>query len=258
MMCRYLKKIIFSLLGIAFILDSSVVGVTYAAEDDNEVIYPGGDIMDEKPQTAYEQYLEMLDDPDFSEEQCQEFYGRMFMDSMERASITMKILAVPYCKQENDYYCGPATAQQTVKFFTGSAESQDDIWTAVGVETSSMKGTEGSRLKNYVNNKQNKNTYGLVSPSSASNMSQDIYSDLNRGIPVILWVQLEKGGNWLYSTSGGHFMNASGINTGGSLIEVTDPYIGWVSGHNFVGGKYWVTSEEAYNATMKRGQGYYK
>jgi hypothetical protein len=89
-------------------------------------------------------------------------------------------------------------------------------------------------------------------------MSQDIYSDINRDVPVILWVKVQKGGNWLYSTSGGHFMNASGINTGGSLIEVTDPYIGWVEGHNFIAGKYWVTAEEAYSATTSRGMGYYK
>lgn len=258
-MCKFLKKLSFSLLGGAFILVSSVGSIAYATEADNEAVYPGGDIMDEKPQTAWEQYLEMLEDPAFSEEECQEFYDRMFTDSKERAKITFKILAVPYCKQETNYYCGPATAQQTVRFYTNSIEeSQDDIWKSVGVEYSGTKGTSGDLLKNYVNSKQSTNTYALEYPSSASDMSQDIYSDINRDVPVILWVKVQKGGNWLYSTSGGHFMNASGINTGGSLIEVTDPYIGWVEGHNFIAGKYWVTAEEAYSAITSRGMGYYK
>ena len=97
-MCKFLKKLSFSLLGGAFILVSSVGSIAYATEADNEAVYPGGDIMDEKPQTAWEQYLEMLEDPAFSEEECQEFYDRMFTDSKERAKITFKILAVPYCK----------------------------------------------------------------------------------------------------------------------------------------------------------------
>lgn len=237
---------------------SSVGSMAYATEADNEPVYPGGDLMDEKPQTAWEQYLEMLEDPDFSEEECQEFYDRFFTDSMGRARITFKILAVPYCKQETNYYCGPATAQQTVRFFTNSIEeSQDDIWKSVGVEYSGTKGTSGDLLKNYVNSKQSTHTYALTYPSSASGMSQDIYSDINSDVPVILWVKVQKGGNWLYSTSGGHFMNASGINTGGSLIEVTDPYIGWVDELNF-SGKYWITADEAYSATTSRGMGYYK
>lgn len=48
-MCKFLKKLSFSLLGGAFILVSSVGSIAYATEADNEAVYPGGDIMDEKP-----------------------------------------------------------------------------------------------------------------------------------------------------------------------------------------------------------------
>ena len=46
-MCKFLKKLSFSLLGGAFILVSSVGSIAYATEADNEAVYPGGDIMDD-------------------------------------------------------------------------------------------------------------------------------------------------------------------------------------------------------------------
>lgn len=218
-----------------------------------------GDWEGERPQTAEEQYQEMLDDPEYSEEELQGFYDKMFSPPMAtRADISFEVLGVPYYRQEKDYYSGPATAQQTVGYLTGSIESQDDIFQLVKTDEEDSRATEGNKLKNYVNSRQSVNTYGLKYPSSASEMSEDIYDDINRGVPVILWVKLTKGGNWIYKTDGGHFLNATGINTGGSLIEVTDPYIMWVDGSPFVTGKYWVTAEEAYSATTARGLGYYK
>ena len=231
---------------------------TYAADivQNNEGTSFRGDYADDIPQTAEEQYQEMLNNPNVSDEECQEFWNKMFGNASTRASITMKVLGVPYCQQEEDYYCGPATAKQTITYLAGSAESQDEIWRHVKAD--GLNATEGDFLKNYVNSKQDVNIYGLTSPSSVSGMSQDVFYNLNRGVPVILWIKIQNtGGNWLYTTDG-HFLNASGINTGGSLIEVTDPYIGWVSGHNYISGKYWITAQEAYDATMAREMGYYK
>lgn len=234
----------------------SDVCVTKAYANDAKFI-AGGDFMNDNPQTAEEQYQEMLSNPDYSSEVCQKFYNKVFLSNNTRSSrsITMKVLGVPYCEQETDYYCGPATAKQTVTYLTGSAESQSDIWQ--DIKDDDVEATNGTKLRNYINSKQNENIYSLKNPSSASQMSEDIFYDLNLGIPVILWVKVTEGGNWLYTTSGGHFMNASGINTGGSLIEVTDPYIGWIDGHNYVAGKYWITSQEAYSATKARDIGYY-
>lgn len=246
--------------GIVSILTFAVLfgGNVYAAKGvtNENTLLRGGDSMSDTPQTAEEQYEEMLEDSDYTEEVCQDFYTKIFDTPSVRASISMTILAVPYCKQETNYYCGPATAKQTISAFNGSAESQDEIWKQI--KASSENSTEGDKLRTYLNSQQNTTTYGLVYPASASAMSNDIYYDLNKKIPVVLWVKLTKGGNWLYSTSGGHFLNASGINTGGSLIEVTDPYIGWVDAKTYPSGKYWVTSSEAYSATTARGLGYYK
>ena len=217
------------------------------------------DWADEKPQTAEEQYQEMLNDSKYSEEDLQEFYDKMFAPpTVTRADITFEVLAVPYYRQEEEYYGGPATARQTVAFLTGNVESQKDIFEKVKADGEDSKATLGDRLKNYVNSMQSVNVYALKYPSSASEMSEDIYADLSRGVPVILWVKVTQEGNWIYNTKGGHFMNATGINTGGSLIQVTDPYIMWVEDSPYINGKYWVTTEEAYSATKARGLGYFK
>lgn len=260
-----LKKCIIKKLSVVLAL-VILIGVTpnesymVKASTNDGKFFEGGDLLSDTPQYAEAQYDDMLKNPEISEEACQEFYNKMFTTVSSRsASIKMKILSVPYCKQKNNHYCGPATAEQTITFFNGSAENQDTIWDDVKVKDEhGNEVTEGDKLRNYVNSKQSVNIYGLTYPSSASDMSEDIFYDLNRNVPVILWVKLTAGGNWLYSTRNGHFMNASGINTGGSLIEVTDPNIGWVDGQTFNSGKYWVTAEEAYSATVARGIGYYK
>ena len=242
--------------GISLLLFASDI---YAAENvqcDAEVSFRG-DYANDEPQTAEEQYQEMLNDPNISDEECQKFWNKMFKTASARSTnITMTVLGVPYYQQETNYYCGPATAKQTVTYLAGSAETQSEIWEQV--KSQEVNATVGDYLKNYVNSKQSINTYGLKKPDSVTEMSEDIYYDLSRGVPVILWIRVQTtGGNWLYTTDG-HFLNASGINTDGSLIEVTDPYIGRVSGHNYITGKYWVTAQEAYDATMARNLGYYK
>ena len=260
-MRNYLTRAALSFLTIAAIAVSVQGNTVYAARDnkDMEDSWVGGDWEGERPQTAEEQYQEMQNDPKYSEEELQEFFNKMFVPPMVRRSkITFEVLSVPYYRQETTYYCGPATAQQTVAYLTGSKEEQKDIFEIVKAPGEDSKATEGDKLKKYVNSKQSVNTYALKYPSSASEMSEDIYDDLSRGVPVILWVKVTKGGNWIYNTKGGHFLNASGINTGGGLIELTDPYIMWVEDSPYFTGKYWVTAEEAYNATKARGLGYYK
>jgi hypothetical protein len=233
---------------------------SYAEEEntDDGSFMIGGDLADDDPQTAIEQYQEMLNDPDVSEAECQEFYNRMFRSDFPNyifSQISMVILDVPYYEQETTYYGGPATAAQTIAFFNGSAEDQSTIW--LQIKARGENSTVGEKLRKYVNSQQNTNTYELKYPSSTIEMRNDIYSDLSRGVPVILWVKVTKGGDWEYSTSGGHFLIASGIDAGGALIEVTDPYIGYVSGSPYSDGKYWITLKEAYDATIARGVGYY-
>ncbi len=226
------------------------------------VTLPGGDLPNDDPQTAWEQYQEMLQDESFSDEECQEFYERVInkQQGKQRTAITMKVLTVPYFKQDNEYYCGPATAKQTITYFNGTAESQSEIWPQIKYidpNNEDSQATDGDKLRIYVNDKQDEHIYGLVYPSDATDMATDIFNDLNSGAPMILWVKVTAGGNWKYNTVGGHFLNASGINTGGTLVQVTDPYIEYANLPNYSTGKYWVTIEEAYSATVARKIGYY-
>lgn len=82
-MKRHMKKAIFVLLGAVFLLIPSYGRVSYAEEPAEGDVYPGGDLWYEVPQTAYEQYLEMLEDPAFSEEECQAFFDRFYENEEE-------------------------------------------------------------------------------------------------------------------------------------------------------------------------------
>ena len=152
-------------------------------------------------------------------------------------------IAVPYYKQENSYYCGPATTRQTVSFIKGSASSQSVIASAIGTTTA---GSDLTPMKNYLNSVQSRNAYVITTSPSESYIQFIAEYGVTESAPPMARLKIVKGGNWLYP-SAGHFMNVSGYKSYGSSIRVTDPYIGWVvAGHV---GSYYVTSAELYTAT---------
>lgn len=52
------------------------------------------------------------------------------------------------CTQENGYYCGPATVQQTLKRINGSAPSQSTIASGIGTTTA---GSNLASMVSYIN-----------------------------------------------------------------------------------------------------------
>ena len=152
-------------------------------------------------------------------------------------------IAVPYYKQQNSYYCGPATTRQTVSFIKGSASSQSVIATAIGTTTA---GSDLTPMKNYLNNVQSRNAYVITTSPSESYLQFIAEYAVSESSPSMARLKIAKGGNWQYSTNG-HFMNISGYKSYGGYIRVTDPYIGWVQTSS--SGTYYVTSRELYVAT---------
>lgn len=160
-------------------------------------------------------------------------------------------IAVPYFKQINTYYCGPATTKQTIHYLTGSSDSQEVIAKALGTTTS---GTDGTKIIDYLNEKQSKVYYMSVTPSSVNSMEETIYSGLSyyKSAPI-LRLRIE-GNEWSYSSTG-HFMNISGIYTGlwgdndVNQYEVTDPYIEYAN-KSETDGKYKISTTSVYNSTI--------
>ena len=136
--------------------------------------------------------------------------------------------AVPYFKQDEDWFCGPATTKQTIHFLTGTSADQGTIAKALHT---TKAGTDGMSIIDYLNDNQNDVYYVDVTPQSDEWMVDCIYLGLDSYDSVpILRLKMTTAQGWRYN-SDGHFMNISGLysgfwsNEGACQYEVTDPYI---------------------------------
>lgn len=161
-------------------------------------------------------------------------------------------IPVPYFKQENSYFCGPATTKQTIHYIDGVSASQYVIASALGTTTN---GTDGADIVTYLNANQQYVYYVDITPASESDMASTIYRGMSHyGSAPILRLKMTTGQGWSYG-SNGHFMNASGIYSaeystiGARRYEVTDPYIRYVD-QSVTNGKYRISSTAVYNSTM--------
>ena len=152
-------------------------------------------------------------------------------------------IAVPYYKQANGYYCGPATTRQTVSFIKGSASSQSVIAAAIGTTTA---GSDLTPMKNYVNSVQSRNAYVITTSPTESYIQFIAEYGVSESAPPMARLRFSAGTYWKYPTSG-HFMSISGYKSYGESIRVTDPYIGWVD--ESAPTSYYVSSYTLYKAT---------
>lgn len=161
-------------------------------------------------------------------------------------------IAIPYFRQINTYFCGPATTQQSIEYILGMSHHQEEIAEALGTTTA---GTDGMRIVAYMNSQQNDVYYIDVTPTDEADMASRIYRGMSYyGSAPILRLTMYQSQGWSYYSSG-HFMNASGIystaySTSGALqYEVTDPYIQYINPSE-TDGKYRINSTAVYNSTM--------
>lgn len=176
--------------------------------------------------------------------------GRNLLETgISTAALSQKsrTLNVPVCKQENGYYCGPATVKQTLTCINNTAPSQSVIASAIGTTSA---GSDLSSMVKYINNNipidEEKEAYIIVQNPSRSNIQGMVNHGITWKQPVICRLCFEKGGSWIYTTAG-HFMNANGYDNYGNLIYVTDPNVQRVNSN--LSGSYYVTIDELYNAT---------
>lgn len=170
-----------------------------------------------------------------------------------RANVPAVSLDVTVYKQEEKYYCGPATTKQTMKFLTGSADSQSTIAKALGTTT---EGTDGLRIVSYLNSKQSKVRYTVQTNPSVDQLKSWQQSGFNRIYmggnmytnlkPHIARVKLAQGQDWAYSTNG-HFFNVTGYSANQAKTRISDPNIQRVQPSST--GHYLVTYTALYNAT---------
>lgn len=130
-------------------------------------------------------------------------------------------LKVPTCQQINNYYCGPATVQQTIKFYKGSAPSQDSLASQLGTTTA---GTDMTKIAGVINNNLGYSQYSMIAIGTEDDWINKVTYALSINKPVILDIKAQIN-DWPYNTNG-HFLNVSGYNRSVSphQTKVTDPW----------------------------------
>lgn len=180
-----------------------------------------------------------------------------------RATVpTSLTLTVQFHSQTNEYYCGPATTQQTYEYLyymkNGRyyAPTQSTIATAIGTTTN---GSDLQNILDYLNSKNldcsYASTWWWANQDSYDTMVKESIADTT---PVILYASISSSiagrssttdrTKWLFST-GGHYLNISGYTftgTSSKYYGVTDPYADRYTGYS--SGKYNVN-----NTVVKAG-----
>ena len=135
-----------------------------------------------------------------------------------------KTLKMPHFKQENGYYCGPATVQQTISYVGKVTVSQRVLAKELGT---TKDGTDMRNIAGVVNKHisgTGKSYTMMQIPNSQSDYAVNIYNALCAGKPVIIDIKATKEDRWNYKTKG-HFLNISGVrcNDLQNTVTVTDP-----------------------------------
>ncbi len=135
-----------------------------------------------------------------------------------------KKLKMPHFRQENGYYCGPATVQQTISYVAKVTVSQKVLAKELGT---TKDGTDMMNIAKVVNKRisgTGKSYTMRQIPDSQSDYAVNVYNALCAGKPVIIDIKATKSDGWKYRTNG-HFLNISGVicNDSVNSIIVTDP-----------------------------------
>lgn len=131
-------------------------------------------------------------------------------------------LDVPTCPQEKSYFCGPATVQQTLKFYKSSVPSQSNLAKQLGTTTD---GTILSNIPGVLNNNLGYKQYSKVAIGTQTDWINKVTYSLSIDKPVILDIKAVSGSGWSYTTAG-HYLNVSGYDrrTSTHKTKITDPY----------------------------------
>lgn len=132
---------------------------------------------------------------------------------------------VPTYKQENGYYCGPASLQMTLKHITGTKYSQSSLASSAG--TASSIGTYVYKMRDVLNSRQSKYKYAYTTVSSQSDLQKKVTASIAKEAPVIF--HAKTGSLQMYNgTNLGHYVVGHTIfdptYDPGVKVSYNDPY----------------------------------
>jgi len=151
-------------------------------------------------------------------------------------------VAVRHFPQLRDFWCGPATAQQTLDFWDRTAANrftQSQIATDMRVTSD---GTDIPAIALFINSNTSRHRVVYSRLGNASQINSQLFWAMQYNAPPILRIQSVAG--WPYQISGGHFLNASAISVSGvntvSQVQLTDPWVGSQWHNPGANGRFWI------------------
>ena len=185
--------------------------------------------------------------------------------------------------QLTNWWCGPATAAQTLRYWNQGAyntltryarSAQHEIAFRFGMITQAQRQTHEDNLRSgrvpdlgmitsFVNNQNsahNRHRYVATRLTNRTTINNNIISALRMDIPPIIRMETPNANVWPYTISGGHFLNITGVQTDSSGVNVqhvlfTDTWMG----SNFLNpasnGTFWRSFNDTYTVLVSDRDG---
>lgn len=252
------KKIIISAMILALSV-STLFNIVGSVAANNE---PGPKVGDRSIYISPEEQIRnLLKNPNLSSEKKKQAYQKYLQfekfnngEYFAERSYGSNVMNVPWCPQENNYYCGPASVQQVLQYLNGYSPSQDSL--ASSMNTNADYGTDNAQIVDYLNAHTNK-TYEARWWWKDKTVLEHmvVYGTDHNDQPIVAYIQIPTKNSidsWPYYTSG-HYLVYNGYSNGGRTIHVTDPFAhrAQYNKHRISDGKYTVESWEAEKVTRR-------
>lgn len=130
-------------------------------------------------------------------------------------------LSGPWFKQQNGYYCGPATVKQVLHYINGVSQSQDDYAAELGTTSA---GTDMTRIPGVLNSHISGYEYAYDDIGTAATWLNIVRTSLYNNKPAILDINTVGRKPPFPYESEGHFVNVSGYDGVNAKVRITDPY----------------------------------
>lgn len=213
---KLIRRCITMMLVLAMVGSINVVAL---AEDSNRILEQAPDYYSKKHQDEIEKTNKNID------KYIKENFANEKSKEISINAGATKNLSVPLYKQENDYYCGPASAQMLLKYVKGTLYTQTNLGTAMG--TTRASGTLVYKLANTLNSKLGTSSYEYVLDSDYAFGNSLIYC-IDKSKPIVCHV--DTAALPVYNgTSCGHYIVSIGYSwyasggSGYSKVKYNDP-----------------------------------
>ncbi|WP_343248853.1 C39 family peptidase [Diplocloster hominis] len=160
----------------------------------------------------------------------------------QQAKTNEELLSMICYRQENNYYCGPATVKQVVQYKNGNSNIQSYYAGLLNtVETGDNRGTDMTRIAPVINSCIGSSYYVMAEiPGDSLTWFNRIRTGISAHYPTVLDINTNSVSEFPYKTSG-HYICTSGFRVAENQVRIADPHPSYF-------GHYWYSRNGLYKA----------